>query len=163
MEKNSKIVLSVLCAAAASFLFSGCSNSGNSQDGASQEEKVFKVEVATLSARDVAHEEVYSSTVLANVTNNIAPQSGARIQKVRVDVGDFVYAGQVLAEMDRVQLDQARLKLVNDSTELCRLRGLYEAGGLSQSDYDGAELAYKVSRTSYSNLLENTILRSPIS
>ena len=80
-----------------------------------------------------------------------------------MEVGDFVSAGQVLAEMDRVQLDQARLKLVNDSTELVRLRGLYEAGGLSQSDYDAAELGYKVSRTSYANLLENTILRAPVS
>ena len=133
------------------------------QEGAGTEERVSVVSVREVGRRDVAHSEVYSSTVLANVTNNIAPQSGSRIQKIRVEVGDYVQAGQVLAEMDRVQLDQARLKLVNDSTELVRLRGLYEAGGLSQSDYDAAELGYKVSRTSYANLLENTILRAPIS
>lgn len=112
--------------------------------------------------QDVEQSETYSSTVLAYATNNIAPQAGLRIRTIRADVGDFVKAGQVLAEMDKFQLEQARLKLVNDSTELARLRSLYEAGGLSQSDFDAVELAYKVSRTSYQNLLENTILRAPI-
>ena len=65
--------------------------------------------------------------------------------------------------MDAAQLDQARLKLVNDSTELSRLRSLYEEGGVSKSDFDAAEMAWKVSRRSYNNLLENTLLRSPIS
>lgn len=134
-----------------------------SEQAAVTEEKLPVVKVSAVERRDVAHSEVYSSTVLANVTNNIAPQTGSRIQKIFAEVGDYVSAGQVLAEMDRVQLDQARLKLVNDSTELVRLRGLYEAGGLSQSDYDAAELGYKVSRTSYDNLLENTILRTPVS
>ena len=64
--------------------------------------------------------------------------------------------------MDRVQLDQAQLRLVNAETELGRLKQLYEQGGLAQSDYEAAELNYKVSKSSYDNLLENTILRSPI-
>ena len=41
-------------------------------------------------------------------------------------------------------------------------RGLYEAGAISRSDFETAEMGYKVSRTSYENLLENTVLRSPI-
>lgn len=149
---------------AAAVLVCSCNGaSKKSEQATGTEERVAVVSVAGVSRHDVAHSEVYSSTVLANITNNIAPQTGSRIQKIKVEVGDFVQAGQVLAEMDRVQLDQARLKLVNDSTELVRLRGLYEAGGLSQSDYDAAELGYKVSSTSYANLLENTILRAPVS
>lgn len=149
---------------AAAVLVCSCNGaSKKSEQVTGTEERIPVVSVAGVSRHDVAHSEVYSSTVLANITNNIAPQTGSRIQKIRVEVGDFVQAGQVLAEMDRVQLDQARLKLVNDSTELVRLRGLYEAGGLSQSDYDAAELGYKVSSTSYANLLENTILRAPVS
>lgn len=149
---------------AVALLVCGCNGaSKKSGQEAATEEKIPVVSVSEVSRRDVAHAEVFSSTVLANITNNIAPQTGSRIQKIFVEVGDFVSAGQVLAEMDRVQLDQARLKLVNDSTELVRLRGLYEAGGLSQSDFDAAELGYKVSSTSYANLLENTILRAPVS
>ena len=120
------------------------------------------VKLETAVNRMVASEGVYSSTVLANVTNNIAPQSGGRIQKINAEVGDFVAKGQILAEMDRVQLDQAKLQLANAETELGRLKQLYETGGISQSDYEAVELKYKVAKSTYENLLENTILRSPV-
>ncbi|MBR1575574.1 MAG: efflux RND transporter periplasmic adaptor subunit [Bacteroidales bacterium] len=122
-----------------------------------------KVETVLASARDVPQDETFSSTVQAYAINNIVPQTGGRIKKINVEVGDFVRAGQVLAEMDALNLDQARLKLVNDSTELSRLRTLFQEGGVSQSDFEQVELAYKVSKSQYDNLLENTVLRSPIS
>lgn len=111
----------------------------------------------------VARDAVYSSTVQANVINNIAPLASGRIQKLNVEVGDFVSAGQILAEMDRVQLDQAALRLKNDETELARVKQLFTEGGVSQSDYESLELAFNVSKSSYENLLENTILRAPVS
>ena len=80
-----------------------------------------------------------------------------------MEIGDYVAKGQVLAQMDRVQLDQAELKLRNDETELERVRTLLAQGGISQADFDQLELACKVSRTTYNNLLENTVLRSPVS
>lgn len=121
------------------------------------------VSVATAVRQRVPQDAVYSASVQANVVNNIAPQSGGRIQKLNVEVGDFVSAGQVLAEMDRVQLDQAALRLKNDETELERVRQLFSEGGVSQSDFEALELAFKVSKSSYDNLLENTILRAPVS
>ena len=121
-----------------------------------------KVETVTAAFREVPQQEVYATTVQAYAVNNVVPQSGNRIAKIHVEVGDFVRAGQVLAEMDRVSLNQTRLRLVNDSTELSRLRELYLQGGLSKSDYEAAELGYNVSKSSYENLLENTILRSPL-
>ena len=127
------------------------------------EERIPLVNTAVAEVREVPQTEVYSSTVEAYAVNNIAPQTGGRIQTIRVDVGSFVGRGQVLAVMDAAQLDQTRLKLVNDSTELSRLRSLYEEGGVSKSDYDAVEMAYNVSRRSYNNLVENTYLRSPIS
>ncbi len=120
------------------------------------------VSVTAAVRQAVPQDAVYSSTVQANAVNNIAPQSGGRIQKLNVEVGDFVSSGQILAEMDRVQLDQASLKLKNDETELARVKQLFEEGGVSQSDYEALELAFNVSKSSYANLLENTILRSPI-
>jgi RND family efflux transporter MFP subunit len=120
------------------------------------------VSVTAAVRQSVPQEAVYSSTVQANVVNNIAPQSAGRIQKLNVEVGDFVSAGQILAEMDRVQLDQAALRLRNDETELARVKQLLGEGGVSQSDYEALELAFNVSKSSYQNLLENTILRAPV-
>ena len=120
------------------------------------------VTVTAATRQQVAQDAVYSATVQANAVNNIAPLTSGRIQKLNVEVGDFVSAGQVLAEMDRVQLDQAELRLRNDETELARVKQLFAEGGVSQSDYEALELAYKVAKSSYDNLLENTILRAPV-
>ena len=126
------------------------------------EERASLVEVNNAGYAQVPQTETYSSTIQAYTINNVVPQTGNRIAKINVEVGDFVSAGQVLAEMDRANLTQTELKLANDSTELSRLKELFYQGGISQSDYETAEMAYKISRTSYDNMLENTILRSPI-
>lgn len=128
-----------------------------------EEDKTPIVEVYSAVKETVSHETNYSTTVQANVINNITPQNAGRIRKLNVEVGDFVKSSQILAEIDRVQLDQAALKLKNDETELERCRQLYKEGGLSQSDFESMELSFKVSKSSYDNLLENTVLRSPIS
>jgi len=121
------------------------------------------VEVCQVAKQSVPQDQIYSTTIQAWAVNNIAPQSASRIQKINVEVGDFVNAGQVLAEMDRVQLDQADLRLKNAEDEFNRLQGLYEEGGVSQSDYESMLLSYKVAKSTYDNLYENTILTSPIS
>ena len=161
---NCRFLFPVLaaCALTACGSRSGQSETPAPGAGAPQAEVIPTVEVVTATARDVADENSYSSTVEAYATNNIMPQTGARIRKINVEVGDYVVKGQVLAEMDRLQLDQLELQIQNDEIEYARLKGLYEEGGVSQSDFEAAELGYKVRKTNYNNLLENTILRSPI-
>lgn len=126
-------------------------------------EQIPFVEVQATAFETVPQEGVYSSTVQANILNNIAPQTGGRIEKINVEIGDFVSAGQILAEMDRANLEQAEFRLKNSKDELDRLKQLFEEGGVSQSDYEQLELSYNVAKSSYDNLLENTVLRSPVS
>ena len=158
MNKLSAILAAALAVAACS------QNSGKKQSAAAAETAVpaVRVTVAEVSLQKVSQTEVYSSTVQAFAVNNIAPQSGNRIQKINVDVGSFVSKGQILAEMDKVQLTQQKLQLANAQTELKRLKQLYEQGGISQSDYEAVELQYNVAKATCDNLEQNTILRSPI-
>ena len=151
--------------AAALIVLAGCAWNKTEQNASTAAVAVSApvVEVIGVSKQSVVQDQVYSSTVQAFVTNNIAPQSASRIQKINVEVGDFVSAGQVLAEMDRLQLDQAGLKLKNAEDEYERVKGLYEEGGVSQSDFESMQLSYKVSKSTYDNILENTILKSPVS
>ena len=121
-----------------------------------------KVTVATVNAEYVSQLMVYPTTVEADIVNNIAPQSASRISKIYVEVGDKVVAGQTLARMDEVNLEKAKLQLINDSIEFGRIKQLYDIGATSQSDYEAITLKYDVSKRTYKNLLENTILRSPI-
>ena len=144
----------------------GCgsqSNQAPATQQAPQEPQVALVSVVAAARENVPQTSLYSSTVQAKVVNNIAPQGAGRIQKLNVEVGDFVAKGQVLAEMDKVQLEQAQLKLRNDETELERVRTLLSQGGISQADFDQLELAFNVSKSSCRNIEENTILRSPVS
>ena len=148
------------------FAATACGN-GNGKGAANvaetQEEALPKVSVVGSVRRMVPQTGTYTSTVQANVVNNIAPQSASRIKKVNVEIGDFVSAGQILAEMDVVNLEQVKMQMMNDSTELVRIKGLYEVGAVSKSDLDAMQLSYNVRKTSYENLVENTILRAPIS
>ena len=144
----------------------GCGSQNNQAPAtqqASQEQQAALVSVVAAARENVPQTSLYSSTVQAKVVNNIAPQGTGRIQKLNVEVGDFVAKGQVLAEMDKVQLEQAQLKLRNDETELERVRTLLSQGGISQADFDQLELAFNVSKSSCRNIEENTILRSPVS
>lgn len=126
------------------------------------EEVVPSVSVVEVTKRDVPQMATYTSTVLPYVKNNIAPQMAGRITKINAEIGDFVTKGQILAEIDKAQLQQAQLQLQNLEVEYQRLKSLFEAGGLSKSDLDAIELQYNVAKTQVDNLLENTVLRSPV-
>ena len=159
-----KTIFRTFIIAGAVVLAASCGNNGKKTETAPAvvEEVAPSVAVAQVFEREVPQMATYTSTVQANVKNNIAPQSGNRIKEIKADIGDFVKKGQVLARMDRIQLQQAELQMKNNEIEYNRLKGLYEVGALSKSDLDAIELAYKVSKTSYENLLENSVLRSPV-
>lgn len=106
--------------------------------------------------------ETFTGTVEGYATNNISPQASVRIEKIFVEVGSHVRAGQKLAQMDASNLTQAKLKLDNDKLEYERNKQLYEVGGISKSEYDTRKKDYEVSLSSYENLVTNTYLISPI-
>ena len=149
--------------AAAAILAAACGRNGGDAENTVAAEETHVVEVLKVSKEQVPQDGVYSTTVQANILNNIAPQQGGRINKINVEVGDFVSAGQILAEMDKVQLEQAGLRFQNAEVEMNRVEQLFKEGGVSQSDYDQIVMNYKVAKSTYDNLLENTILRSPVS
>ena len=159
-----KTIFRTMFIAGAVVMAAGCGS--NTKKAEAQPEAVVEtvptVSVVQVSKREVPQIATYTSTVQPYVKNNIVPQAGGRITKINVEIGDFVKAGQVLAEIDKAQLQQAQLSLKNQEVELTRLKSLYEAGGLSKSDLDAIELQYNVTKTQVENLLENTVLRSPI-
>ena len=154
--------VNVLLIAAAAFMTMSCGQqTTNTQQQVVMENP--KVTVATVNAEYVSQLQVYPTTIEADIVNNIAPQSAARISKIYVEIGDKVEVGKTLALMDEVNLEKARLQLINDSIEFGRIEQLHQIGATSQSDYEAITLKYDVSKKTYKNLLENTVLKSPIS
>ena len=171
-----KTIFRMICIAGAAVAAVACGGNNQEQSKQVAVDVTPTVSVQQVTRRDVPQEVVYTTTVQAFVKNNIAPQSVNRIAEIMVEVGDNVRKGQVLAKMDSVQLLQAKnqllqaeLQMKNNEVEFGRLKDLFAAGGLSQSDLDAIELAYNasqlsynVAKKSYENLLENSVLLSPI-
>lgn len=159
-----KAIFKTMSFAAAILMAAGCGNNAGKQteQTVAVAEELPSVAVQQVFVQQVPQEATYTSTVQPYVKNNIVPQTAGRITKINVEVGDRVKKGQVLAEIDKVQLQQAQLQLHNAEVELERLKALYEAGGLSKSDLDAIELQYNVAKTQVQNLIENTTLLSPI-
>lgn len=156
-------VRTIIYVAAAVMAVSCGNNTKTAEQPQAAEVRLPNVTIMAASYKDVPQSDVYTANVEAYAKNNIAPQSPSRIQKIYVEVGDFVRAGQIVAKMDEVSLNQSKLSMANDSLEYSRIKKLYEQGGVSKSDFDAMELKYNVTRSQYQNLLENTILRSPVS
>lgn len=156
---NSILVLS------AALILASCNGKQNKQVSETQQivEEAPKVTVVKVHAEDVPQLSTYPTTVEADIVNNITPQSASRINEIFVEVGDHVKAGQQLATMDAINLEKIKLQVKNDSIEYGRTEELYKIGAASQANFEAITLAYEVSKRSYANLLENTILTSPIS
>lgn len=125
-------------------------------------EVIPNVKTTVTANQKVSVDNTYSVTLQAYAVNNIAPQTAGRIVSIKAEIGDNVRKGQALAEMERTNLDQAELQLKNAESELSRTKALYEKGGVSKSDFEAVELNYKVRKSAYQNLKENTILKSPL-
>lgn len=142
-------------------MFVSCQSKTNNVK--SVEPEVIKIQASEAKMTKVDLLGTVTATVEAEVSNNISPQSAGRIKKIYVEVGNRVSKGQKLAEMDDVNLEQARLQMENYEVEFNRVNELYKVGGISKSAWDQRKLAFDLSKASYNNLLENTYLRSPIS
>ncbi len=120
------------------------------------------VKLETVSVQAVDQTQEFTATVEANKTNNIAPSTSVRIDKIWVEVGDPVRKGQKLVEMDIANLEQSKTQLDNLQLEFNRIDELYKVGGTSKSAWDAQKTSLDIAKTSYRNLEENTRLLSPI-
>ena len=140
-------------------LVSACSSK---EKETTQTQEKFKIKVQQVTIQEVEQLYEYTAIVEAEAVNNIAPLTGGRIDKIYVEVGDYVHKGQVLVQMNENSLKQTKSQLDNLETSFKRIDELYKVGGVSKSDWDAMKTNLDVTRTSYENLLENTQLLSPL-
>lgn len=127
-----------------------------------QQESKPKVKLAQVVAQEVEQLEKFTTTVEAEVKNNIIPSSPLRIEKILVEVGDNVKKGQKLVELDASNLNQLKLQVENQEIDFKRVEELYKVGGASKAEYDNAKTQLEVNKKALANKLENTVLLSPI-
>lgn len=127
------------------------------------EEKKPLVKVSKVEVKPIDQVYEYTGTVESFKLNNISPSMPLRIEKINVEVGDHVKAGQVLATMDNTQHKTAQVQLDTQKQDLKRLENLLTAGAISQQEYDNLKAQVDISTASVQNLMDNIKLTSPIS
>lgn len=157
MKKN----LTFIAIATAMLISCGGSDKNAEQSATTQSVKP-NVKIATVSTEAVEQLEEFTTTVEAEVKNNIIPNSPLRIDRIFVEVGDYVRKGQKLVQLDASNLDQLKLQYENQLVDFKRVEELYKVGGTSKAEYDNARTQIEVSKRQLDNRLENTVLVSPI-
>ncbi|MCX6224878.1 MAG: efflux RND transporter periplasmic adaptor subunit [Bacteroidia bacterium] len=94
---------------------------------------------------------------------HLAPSAPGRIEKMNVEIGSNVSKGQVVALMDRTNLEQAHINLMKLETDFKRLETLKQTNSIADQQYDQIKSAYDIAKTSYQFLLDNTQLKAPFS
>ncbi len=132
---------------------------------ASQEEdtnNAVLVRTSPTAMQTVSNNLEFTGVVQPFEEAHIAPAVPARINKIRVDVGDKVTKGQLLVEMDNTQLFQAQVQLDNLAKELSRMDTLLRAGAVTQQAFDQLKTQHQVAKSNIDNLSTHTQVRSTL-
>ena len=158
MKRNHFFNVMAVCAALS---FVACSGQKETSEQV-EEEIVQLVKIAKVMEQAVPQVVSYTATVEPYKRNSISSSVPNRIKKIYVEVGDKVYAGQKLVDLDQANLAQQKLQLDNLELEYNRVKELFAVGGASQQQVDQLRTQYETTKTAYGNLDENTVLVSPV-
>ena len=125
-------------------------------------ERIYPVKVKKIEKQVIPRTLEYTANLIAFKEIDYAPASPGRIDKILVDVGSKVKKGDVIAEMDKTQYNQAISQLEIAEYNFRSTDTLYQLGSISEQQYKQAKTQYEVAKSSYNLLKENTTLVSPI-
>ena len=158
---NSKSVITVALAAC---LLQGCRNGGSTENHATAKnvKTVFPVLVSDVSIR------TFPGVVKAASEINLGFKTAGQISRISVREGDYVRAGDVVAELDKkdylLQLEATQIQYNQLKIEVERLETLYKRNSLPANDYEKATAglnALGVQLQANKNTIDYTVLKSP--
>ena len=161
------LIFALLAALGAS---AGCGKRGNAKNKGAKDEKVaVPVEVAAVTAGDIAAYFTGTATIGAEEETGVVAKVGGVVKEILVEEGRYVKEGDVLARLDdekiAVQLAQSRASLdklqsVYERSVNLHDRNLVSTEVFQQSKYDWeqAKAAYELAELDY----KYTSIRTPI-
>ncbi len=142
----------------------GCGSNGTKSAVVAQEEPAVAVKVCTAETSKMEITETYTSEILPYKQNDITPAAqGLHIDKILVDVGDYVKEGQIVATMNRTSLKQLEINLATVEDSYNRMKPVHEAGGISDQQFLELENTLNLQREMVDNMRRNSEIKSPIS
>lgn len=137
-------------------LVSGCAG----KQTAVVEDRVEQVKTSPLGYQKVSRQLELSTTLEGYEEMSISPSVTGTIEKINVEVGDRVKAGDTLLVMDRNQLNTTRLTYANLSIEMGRVEALRESEAISEQTYDQTKLSYDQTMETLRFLEDNTFVKA---
>jgi membrane fusion protein, multidrug efflux system len=160
MKKN---IIYLLAAFGLGAMLFGCSSSDKQEvaENNEGERRTEPVRVMVLDYQEISRTLNYTANLKPYREVYLAPAAPGRIDKIHVEVGNRVGEGQLLVEMDKTQLQQARIQLQSIETDFRRVDTLRRVGSISQQQYDQIHTQYNLAKSSLAFLQENTQLLAP--
>lgn len=142
----------------------GCGSNAPKSAVVAQEEPAVAVKVCTAETSKMEITETYTSEILPYKQNDITPAAqGLHIDKILVDVGDYVKAGDIVATMNRTSLKQLEINLATVEDSYNRMKPVHESGGVSDQQMLELENTLNLQREMVDNMRRNSEIKSPIS
>ncbi|MBC8416119.1 MAG: efflux RND transporter periplasmic adaptor subunit [Candidatus Cloacimonetes bacterium] len=152
----------VILAALFAIMLTGCQKKTEQEEVKEEFTGAREVKVTIARIGDISSYIEFSGKIEAEKTVNIAPSMSGRIAKLIVDVGSVVKKGDLLAKLDDTQLKQAKTQYDNMEKNYKRMQELQKTGAIDGATFDEVEAGYKVAKSSYEFMLENTEIKAPI-
>jgi membrane fusion protein (multidrug efflux system) len=170
MRVKSKIFIFALVLAATAFLFYSCSGSSNAQVKSDEEEETkIPVETAEVIQGSISATYSGSSSLEAEAEALVVAKVSGVVEKIFVEEGNVVRAGQTLAKLDdeqyRLELNQAQSVLEKLANEFDRNESLFKNKIVSQEAYDKSKSEYHTQKAAYDLAklrLNYTEIKAPI-
>lgn len=163
MKKNIGIVVSSFFMFL--LLFVGCGKKEANDNNSIQE--IVPIQTTTVERKDINVSKTFTGTLEGEEQANIIAKIPERIIGIKVKVGDYVNAGQLLIELDKSgassQYFQAEAAFINAERDFKRMETLFSEGAISQQMLDGVQTQYKVAKANFEAAKSTVELTSPIS
>jgi len=152
----------IILAAVLAIMLAGCQKKTEQEEVKEEFTGAREVKIATARMGDISSYIEFSGKIEEEKTVNIAPSMSGKIDKLIVDVGSVVRKGDLLAKLDDTQMKQAKTQYINMEKNYKRMQELQKTGAIDGATFDEVETGYKVAKSSYEFMLENTEIRAPI-
>ena len=137
-----------------------CGQTKNTDENTLASLPLVKVEMVQIAPVDQA--VTFSGNIEPFARNMISSAASQRVEKILVEVGDYVRAGQVLVQMEDLNYNQAKIQLDNLKLDLARVEAVWKSGGIAKQQYDQISTQVELTEATLRNLEKNTRLLSPI-
>ncbi|MDI6809473.1 MAG: efflux RND transporter periplasmic adaptor subunit [Candidatus Eisenbacteria bacterium] len=169
MKRNCLVLIVLLMAVIVAC--AGCSRKANSKAKGKKDDKLMvPVEVATVTAGDIAACFTGTATISAEDETGVVAKVGGVVKQIVVEEGQYVKAGDILARLDdekiSVLLAQARANLDRLKNVYKRNADLHKQNLVSTEVYQDSQYEYEQQKAAYEITeldLKYTSIRTPIS